>query len=47
LIEQKLADTETLDRMHTEIEAEMTKAVEFAVAAPYPSVDQVEQDVYA
>jgi pyruvate dehydrogenase E1 component alpha subunit len=47
LIEQKLADAETLDRMHIEIEAEMNKAVEFAVAAPYPSVDQVEQDVYA
>lgn len=47
LIEQKLAQAEALDQMHIEIEAEMKKAVEFAVAAPYPSVDQVEQDVYA
>ena len=29
------------------LEAEMKKAVDFAVAAPYPSVDEVEQDVYA
>ncbi len=26
---------------------EMEAAVKFAIAAPYPSVDQVEQDVYA
>jgi len=25
----------------------MEAAVKFAIAAPYPSVDQVEQDVYA
>ncbi len=47
LIEQKLADAGTLDRLHIEIETEMKRAVEFAVAAPYPNVDQVEQDVYA
>jgi len=47
LIEQKLTNTPALDRMHAEIESEMQKAVEFAVAAPYPSPDQVDQDVYA
>lgn len=47
LIEQKLGDAGTLDRVSVEIEAEMKKAVELAVAAPYPSTDQVEQDVYA
>ncbi|MGB9073344.1 MAG: thiamine pyrophosphate-dependent dehydrogenase E1 component subunit alpha [Terriglobales bacterium] len=47
LIEQKLTDTPALDRMHAEIESEMKKAVEFAVAAPYPSPNQVDQDVYA
>ena len=47
LIEQKLTDTPALDRMHAEIESEMQKAVEFAVAAPYPSPNQVDQDVYA
>src|SRR6202158_2938838 len=47
LIEQKLAAAPALEWMQTELEAEMKKAVEFAVAAPYPSVDEVDQDVYA
>jgi len=47
LIEQKLADTGTLDRWHDELESEMKKAMEFAIATPYPSSDQVAQDVYA
>jgi TPP-dependent pyruvate/acetoin dehydrogenase alpha subunit len=33
--------------MDHEIEAEMKKAVEFALAASYPATDKVEQDVYA
>jgi len=47
LIEQQLANAASLDSMHAELEAEMKKAVEFAIAASYPSVDKVEQDVYA
>ena len=47
LIEQKLADQAALDGMQREIQAEMKKAVEFAIAAPYPAADKVEQDVYA
>ena len=47
LIEQKLADVGTLDRWQGELESEMKKSMEYAIAAPYPSVDQVEQDVYA
>src|SRR5271169_6596546 len=47
LVQQKLADTSALDRMQKEIESEIKKAVEFAIAAPYPSPDDVEQDVYA
>ena len=47
LIEQKLADATTLDRWHSELESEMKKSMEFAIAAPYPGIDQVEQDVYA
>jgi acetoin:2,6-dichlorophenolindophenol oxidoreductase subunit alpha len=47
LIEQKLADAAGLEWMQTELESEMKKAVEFAVAAPYPSVDEVDEDVYA
>jgi TPP-dependent pyruvate/acetoin dehydrogenase alpha subunit len=47
LIEQKFADAATLERWRSEIELEMKKAVEFAIAAPYPKPDEVEQDVYA
>jgi pyruvate dehydrogenase E1 component alpha subunit len=47
LVEQKLADAAALDRTQAELESEMKKAVDFAVAAPYPTVDEVEQDVYA
>ena len=47
LIEQKLADAGTLDRWRSELESEMRKSMEFAIAAPYPGIDQVEQDVYA
>jgi pyruvate dehydrogenase E1 component alpha subunit len=47
LIEQKLADAAALAQVQAELQAEMKKAVDFAVAAPYPGVDEVEQDVYA
>jgi pyruvate dehydrogenase E1 component alpha subunit len=36
-----------LEQIATEARAEMEAAVKFAIASPYPSVDQVEQDVYA
>src|SRR6201988_4086218 len=44
---QEHADAATLDRITSEARAEMEGAVKFAIASPYPSVDQVEQDVYA
>ena len=47
LIGQKLADAAASIKFETELESEMKKAVEFAVAAPYPAVDEVDQDVYA
>lgn len=47
LLEQKLADSAQLSAIESELTAEMDKAVEFAVAAPYPSPEEVEQDVYA
>jgi TPP-dependent pyruvate/acetoin dehydrogenase alpha subunit len=47
LVEQKLADKTALDQVQAELESEMKKAVEFAVAAPYPAVDEVDEDVYA
>jgi TPP-dependent pyruvate/acetoin dehydrogenase alpha subunit len=36
-----------LEQITAEARTEMEAAVKFAVASPYPSVDQVEQDVYA
>ena len=47
LIEQGLADSAQLSAIRSEVESEMKKAVEFAVSAPYPTVAEVEQDVYA
>jgi len=47
LMEQGLADSAQFIRIQSEVESEMKKAVEFAVASPYPSVSEVEQDVYA
>jgi acetoin:2,6-dichlorophenolindophenol oxidoreductase subunit alpha len=47
LIDQKIADKAKLDAIESEVEAEMQKAVEFAIAAPYPLPDEVAEDVYA
>ncbi len=47
LSEQGLADSAQFILIQSEVESEMKKAVEFAVAGPYPGVDEVEQDVYA
>jgi len=47
LIEQKVADRGQLAAIDAEIEAEMKKAVEFAIAAPYPNPNEVGDDVYA
>jgi TPP-dependent pyruvate/acetoin dehydrogenase alpha subunit len=47
LVEQKFSDEGKLRQIQEEVRAEMKAAVEFAIAAPYPTVDQVDQDVYA
>jgi acetoin:2,6-dichlorophenolindophenol oxidoreductase subunit alpha len=47
LIQQQVADAETLDQLHSEIESEMKKAVQFAIHAEYPNPSQVDQHVYA
>jgi TPP-dependent pyruvate/acetoin dehydrogenase alpha subunit len=36
-----------LKQIQEEVRAGMKAAVEFAIAAPYPTIDQVDQDVYA
>ena len=47
LITENLADRARLDQIQSEVKSEVDKAVAFAIAAPYPSVDKVDQDVYA
>lgn len=47
LVDQKLADAADLAQVQAELELEMKKAVDFAIAAPYPTVDEVSEDVYA
>ncbi len=47
LIEQHLADRAELDRIHGELTTEMDAAMQWAIAAPYPGVEEVSEDVYA
>jgi TPP-dependent pyruvate/acetoin dehydrogenase alpha subunit len=47
LLSQKFADASALKEIENEVREEMKMAVEFAIAAPYPSVEEVDQDVYA
>jgi len=47
LIAENLATPAQLDQIQTEVKAEMDKAVQFALAAPYPAVERVTEDVYA
>ncbi|HKE06940.1 MAG TPA: thiamine pyrophosphate-dependent dehydrogenase E1 component subunit alpha [Candidatus Acidoferrum sp.] len=47
LILQKIADPAALQKIEGEVRDEMKAAVEFAIAAPYPSPEEVDQDVYA
>ena len=47
MVEHNHADPALLDGIQSEVRSEMEKAVQFAVAAPYPGPEEVEQDVYA
>jgi acetoin:2,6-dichlorophenolindophenol oxidoreductase subunit alpha len=47
LVEQKRVDASQLEGIESEVKAQMKAAVEFAIAAPYPAVDEVSEDVYA
>jgi len=47
MIQQKITDSAALERIQAEVKSQMNAAVDFAIAAPYPTVDEVEQDVYA
>jgi TPP-dependent pyruvate/acetoin dehydrogenase alpha subunit len=47
LIERGYADVASLDQISQQVRGQMEAAVKFAIDAPYPDVDEVEQDVYA
>lgn len=47
LVAHSMAVAGDLERVLLEARAEMESAVKFAVDAPYPSVDQVDEDIYA
>jgi len=44
---EKLSDQAMLDQIFSDAETEMERAVNFAVDAPYPGPEEVNQDVYA
>jgi TPP-dependent pyruvate/acetoin dehydrogenase alpha subunit len=47
LLEQGCADSADLEKIAAEAQVEMQVAVKFAIDAPYPSADEVSDDVYA
>lgn len=47
LVEREYANSAALEKIATEARAEMEAAVNFAIDAPYPSIDQVDEDIYA
>lgn len=47
LVSEGPADRAALDKIHGEVKAEIARAVEFALAAPYPDPSEVDEDVYA
>ena len=47
LLAEKIADKSKLDAIHAEAKTEIDAAVAFATKSPYPSVSQVQEDMYA
>jgi pyruvate dehydrogenase E1 component alpha subunit len=47
LLADNVADKPSLERIEQELVADMNAAVEFAVNAPFPAADKVDQDIYA
>jgi pyruvate dehydrogenase E1 component alpha subunit len=43
----EMADRKLLDQIENEIETHIKEAVDFALNAPYPELDEVDQHVYA
>jgi TPP-dependent pyruvate/acetoin dehydrogenase alpha subunit len=47
LVSEKVAAQPQLDEIQAQAKSEIAAAVDFALKAPYPSVDRVGEDVYA
>jgi len=47
LVDQGASDRDGLDRLQREIQSEVASGVAFALDAPYPDLDEVDEDVYA
>ncbi len=47
LLGQRLTEAAVLDQIQAEVKAEIDSAVQFALAAPYPNVSEMDEDVYA
>jgi pyruvate dehydrogenase E1 component alpha subunit len=47
LTAQGLADNAVFERITTDVKAEIDGGVQYALSAPYPEANQVDQDVYA
>ncbi|HTO11536.1 MAG TPA: hypothetical protein VMQ51_08185, partial [Candidatus Binatia bacterium] len=47
LTAQKLVEADTFERILRDVKTEIDKGVEYALAAPYPGPEQVDEDVYA
>ena len=47
LVESGTADRTALDRIHAEVTTQMDEAMRWAIDAPYPSVEEVTENVYA
>lgn len=47
LVSQNLTDQKVLDQIQANVQAEVDAGVQFALNAPFPQPDEVDQDVYA
>ena len=47
LLAEKHADSAQLEKIQNEVRTEIEAAVKFALEAPYPALEEVDQDVYA
>ena len=46
LVAENLTDQSVLDRIQADVKSEVEKGMQFAIDAPYPNVDEVDQHVY-